>query len=324
MKFRTEIVVAPWQQPIDYSHTILSLGSCFADNIAERLRERKFRVVASPTGILFNPASIARMVERMYRNDKPIALDELFACDGAWLSYDFHSKFAAETPDKSLQIMQAAIDLGHDALRRADHLILTLGTAWVYRLTATGEVVANCHKQPHDNFRRELLSVEEVVACMERVIACLNPTTQLILTLSPVRHIGEGMEDNSLSKAILRVAIDNIVKRYPRAIYFPSCEALIDDLRDYRFYGDDLVHPSSAAIEYIAEKFFEAALSTEAKRMLPAVEKIVRAAHHRPLNVASQQYKTFCQQQLAAIEELKSIDFDEEKRHFRMMLQINL
>ena len=324
MKFRTEIEVAPWQRPIDYSQTILSLGSCFADNIAARLRERKFRIVASPTGILFNPASIARIIERMHLNDKPISRDELFTSDERWLSYDFHSKFAGETPDQAIDIMQTALDSGHEALEHADHLILTLGTAWVYRHTETGEVVANCHKQPHATFRRELLTVEEVVACLERIIACLNPTTQLILTLSPVRHIGEGMEDNSLSKAILRVAIDSVVKRYAGAIYFPSYEMLMDDLRDYRFYGDDLVHPSTTAINYITEKFFDAALSSETKRIVPTVEKIVRAAQHRPLNATSREYKTFCEKQLAAIEELKSIDLNEEKYYFQRMLQINL
>ena len=323
MKFRTEIEVAAWSHPIDYNHNIVSLGSCFADNIARILARYKFRITASPTGILFNPASIAEAMEAMLRREA-VSHDELIEYEGRYLHHDFHSSLSGATAEEAVATMTRARECGGNALRSADLLIVTLGTAWVYRHTETGEVVANCHKQPHATFRRELLTVEEVVACLERIIACLNPTTQLILTLSPVRHIGEGMEDNSLSKAILRVAIDSVVKRYAGAIYFPSYEMLMDDLRDYRFYGDDLVHPSTTAINYITEKFFDAALSSETKRIVPTVEKIVRAAQHRPLNATSREYKTFCEKQLAAIEELKSIDLNEEKYYFQRMLQINL
>jgi hypothetical protein len=319
--FRTELKLKPWSQRLDYSSRIVTLGSCFANNIAQRLAHSKFQVEDSPTGILFNPASIARNIELMI-GGRGIAQESLVRLGQRWVSYEAHSLLSGATAESAMDAINTALRIGNEAIAECDILIITLGTAWVYRLRSTDEVVANCHKQPSSLFRRELLSVDECVEALERIVA--HAPRRVLFTLSPIRHIGDGLEDNSLSKAILRVAIDNIVKRYPRAIYFPSYEALIDDLRDYRFYGDDLVHPSSAAIEYIAEKFFDAALSAEAKRLLPTVEKIVRAAHHRPLNVASQQYKTFCQQQLAAIEELKSIDFDEEKRHFLTMLQINL
>lgn len=323
MKFRTEIEITPWQRTIDYRSRILSIGSCFAQNIAERLAECKFRVATSPSGILFNPASIARCIELFCRQSE-VCADDLFESDGRWLSYDFHSSLSAADRNEARLLMQSAVERGAKLLEEADHLIVTLGTAWVYRLRATGEVVANCHKQPHSLFCRELLSVGESIDSLQRIVDSTPSKTHIILTLSPIRHIGEGMEDNSLSKAILRVAIDEIVRRNKRVSYFPSYEIMMDDLRDYRFYGDDLVHPSPMAISYIAEKFFAAALSNDAKKMMHNVLDIVRAAKHRPMNANSEQYRTFCQKQLTAIASLENVDFNEEKRHFESMLQINL
>lgn len=322
MKFRTEITPKPWAEKIGYDDTILSLGSCFADNIATKLAERKFRVVASPTGILFNPASIASAVERMANGRAPQS-EELVEVAGRWLSYDFHSSISGENSASALNAMHSAIAVGNKALTASNYIIITLGTAWVYRLKSSGKVVANCHKQPHGNFSRELLSVAEVVAALESIIRATK--SRIIFTVSPVRHLGEGAEDNSLSKAILRVAVDRVCREHSdRAIYFPSYELMLDDLRDYRFYSDDLVHPTKFAVEYIAEKFFEAALSDEAKRLMPRVLQITRAASHRPTNPASDEHKRFCQEQLSAIEELGAVDFEEEKRYFERMLQINL
>lgn len=322
MKFRTEITPVRWTRSIGYADRILSLGSCFADNIATKLAERKFRVVASPTGILFNPASIAAAVERMAECRTP-RREEIFEAGGRWLSYDFHSAISGTTPSDALAAMQSAIETGNKALTTADHIIVTLGTAWVYRLESTGEVVANCHKQPHRNFSRELLSVAEVIDALERIIRATS--ARIIFTVSPVRHMGEGAEDNSLSKAILRVAVDDVCRRYgERTVYFPSYELMLDDLRDYRFYADDLVHPTPMAVEYIAEKFFDAALDNKAKILIPKVLQITKAASHRPANPASEEFKKFCCQQLDAIAEIADVDFAEEKRYFERMLQINL
>lgn len=323
MKFRTEIEIDRWSRTIGYDDNILTLGSCFANNIAERLFKRRFRVVASPTGILFNPASVERAIRAML---SPMAIDKesLVYQDGRYLSYDFHSAISGQSPAEAASAMEHALRLGGEAIRSADHIIITLGTAWVYRLKASGEVVANCHKQPHRLFDRELLSVDECVALLESIIGAIPSTTQLILTLSPVRHIGDGMEENSLSKAVLRVAIDKICRQHNEVVYFPSYEIMMDDLRDYRFYAEDMVHPSSVAVDYIATKFFDASLSEQAKRLMPKAMAIVQAAQHRPLNSQSAEYKNFCQRQLQSIDELKEIDFTEEKSYFERMLQINL
>ena len=322
MKFRTEIDITPWGYPITYDNNIVTLGSCFADAIAERLCNYKFKVSASPTGILFNPESIAFMVELMSEG-YTIKDEDIIERDGSYYSYLFHSSITGNSHDEAKANMQLALDQGAEALRHANHIIITLGTAWRYRHIETNRIVANCHKQPAANFSRELMSVENICAALESIV---NATSaRITLTVSPVRHIGEGMEDNSLSKALLRVATDIVCKRHSeRANYFPSYEILIDDLRDYRFYGNDLVHPSEMAVDYIAEKFFEAALSSDTKQKMTRVEKIVQAANHRPMNPRSEKYHSFCQAQLRAIEKIHGVDLSKEKRFFEQMLQINL
>ncbi|MBQ8492976.1 MAG: GSCFA domain-containing protein [Alistipes sp.] len=322
MKFRTEIDITPWHKPIDYSHNIVSLGSCFATNIAERLSRYKFRVTASPTGILFNPASIASAVRDMVESRKATP-EELIMHNDTYLSYRFHSLLAGNTPMEAVERMNEALERGRAALATADIIIITLGTAWVYRLNSMGEVVANCHKQPARMFRRELLSVDAIVEALEEILG--HTSCRILLTLSPVRHIGEGLEDNSLSKSLLRVAIAEVQRRHgERVDYFPSYEIMMDDLRDYRFYGDDLVHPTPMAVDYIAERFFATAMSSDAKMVMSRVEEVVRAAEHRPTNPTSEAHRSFCRRQLEAIAELRNVDLSEERAYFERMLQINL
>ena len=322
MKFRTEIEIEAWSKPLEYSHNILCLGSCFATNIGEELLKRKFRVTISPTGILFNPASIALAMRQMATQEFP-SERTLIELDGRYLHHNFHSAIAGDTPQEAITAMREALQRGNEARQRADLTIVTLGTAWVYRHKESREVVANCHKQPHQLFSRELLTVDECVAYLEEII--LLSSERILFTVSPVRHLGEGLEDNSLSKAILRVAIDTVCRRHSdRVSYFPSYEILIDDLRDYRFYGEDLVHPSRQAVEYITEKFCEAALSPSSKALMAKVESITRALNHRPNNPRSEAYKRFCESQLRSIEEIKGVDLSEERASFERLLQINL
>ena len=241
---------------------------------------------------------------------------------GRYLHHDFHSSLSGATAEEAAATMTRARECGGDALRSADLLIVTLGTAWVYRLASNGAVVANCHKQPASKFRRELLSVGEIVEALRRILRAAG--CRVVFTLSPVRHAGEGLEDNSLSKALLRVAISEVCKESEAASYFPAYEIVMDDLRDYRFYADDLVHPSPAAIEYIAEKFFKAATTPLTQQRMQSVERVVRAAEHRPTNPRSEEFRKFCQRELEAIAKLPEIDFSEEKSYFEKMLQINL
>ena len=319
MKFRTEIDIKTWQEPIEYSDRILCLGSCFATNIAQKLSERKFAVTASPTGILFNPASIA-LAMRLMANGYTPKVEEFVEVDQRFVDYRFHSAIGGATPEEAIESIASALSIGSKTLASADITIITLGTAWVYRLISSGEVVANCHKQPSSLFRRELLSVDECINYLEEIVA-LAPK-RILLTLSPVRHVGEGLEDNSLSKAILRVAIAEICRRYPTRIsYFPSFEILIDDLRDYRFYAEDMVHPSSQAVEYIMERFCEVALSKSAQQTMAKVKAIMQAINHRPTNPQSEGYRAHCLRQLEAIAQIPQVDFKIERQRIEEILK---
>lgn len=320
MKLRTEIQIAPSPVRIGYENRILALGSCFAEHISGRLAGAKFRTTSNPTGILFNPLSIAAALES-YARPEPVTENELHRSHGVWFHYDFHGSFSDPCRPAALAAMNLARQAGSNALREADRILITFGTAWVYERCDNGRIVANCHKQPASLFRRRRLTVEEIVTRFDRLCHDLLTDRQIILTVSPVRHLGDGLADNFLSKATLRLAIDELCRNHPSAVYFPAYEILTDDLRDYRFYADDLVHPSPQAIGYLWELFAKTALTDDARRRLPAVEAIVSAAAHRPLHPSSDEYRSFCRRQLAAIDTLPGIDFSREKEFFNRFIQ---
>ena len=311
MKFRAEIEVQPLKATIDYNTKIFAIGSCFATNIAVRLAQAKFRVETSPTGILFNPASIARTLTAFATN-KAADPARIVARGEEWVSLDCHSELIGRTEEEALNLWQNAISEGYSALQSADCVVITLGTAWVYKHNATGEIVANCHKIPQREFTRKRLSVAEICEIFRPLMEGVLSDKQVIFTVSPVRHIADGLAENSVSKATLRIAVDQLCSLYPNADYFPAYEIVTDDLRDYRFYADDLVHPSAAAVEYIWEKFVSCALNSTAKQQLERVEKIVAAAQHRPFNPTSEEYKRFCSRFLSEAKTLSSIDFSAE------------
>jgi hypothetical protein len=247
----------------------------------------------------------------MMRNGARVTEEDIFERNGRYVSYLFHSSISGATPEEALDAMNNALNNGRRSLEEATLIIITLGSAYVWR-DSSGEVVANCHKMSAKNFSNELLTTEQVTDSLREIID--NTKAKILFTVSPVRHLNDGLEGNSLSKAILRVAINNIISQYPnRASYFPAYELVIDDLRDYRFYAEDMLHPSTQAVEYVTGKFFEAALSDDAKKRQNKVLDIVQARAHRPLNPHSEAYRNFCQTQLKNIAELGDIDFSEEK-----------
>lgn len=322
MKFRTEIEIEPLPRHIDYRSRILSLGSCFSQHISERLQKMKFHAESSPSGILFNPASIARALE-MYASGEGISAEDLHSDGDVWYSYDFHSSLSSTSRDEALAGMRRAVERGSAALRRADWVMVTLGTAWVYRLRSTGRVAANCHKRPASEFSREMLDSERVAQILGRAIEGPLSGKNVLLTVSPVRHLGDGLQQNFLSKAVLRIAAQQCADLYSGVYYFPSFEILNDDLRDYRFYADDMVHPSTSALDYVWEKFAGAVVSPEARDKMSRIREVVTAAAHRPRNPSSAIYKDFCRRQLQLIAAMPEIDFDSEKRYFMSMLEIN-
>lgn len=311
MQFRTTIEIKPFDRRIDHSQTILSLGSCFASNVAERLSRAKFCVISSPTGILFNPESIAATLDRfdaVARGDNGAlpAAEDLAYGNERWFSYDFHSDFSATDATDALAAMQEAVRHGAQALKDAQVAIITFGTAFVFRNKQSGDVVANCHKQPQALFQREMMSAEQIAARYISLMQGPLAGKQVIFTVSPVRHLADGLEQNSLSKATLRVAVDLIQKACPNAYYFPSYEIVMDELRDYRFYADDMTHPSRMAIDYIWERFGEVAFSDKTKALNERIERIVKASEHRPFNRNGQEYKAFCRTQREKITQLES------------------
>ena len=328
MQFQTQIKIVPFDEKIDHRQPILSLGSCFADNIAKRLQRAKFDTTAAPTGILFNPESIARAIERFNRakEDKSClpTIEELQQANGVWYNYDFHSSFSHVDADTALSQMSDAVMRGAEALDTAKVVIITFGTAFVYRLSESGEVVANCHKQPQRLFSLEMLSVENIVQRYNALLQGPLANKRVIFTLSPVRHLGDGLEQNSLSKATLRVAIAEIVAKNSNACYFPSYEIMMDELRDYRFYADDMAHPSTLAVEYIWERFSQTAFSVTTLEAIKRIENIEAAAKHRPFNPESDAHRAFCRKMLAECEllqrELPGVCLEEEKEYFKNYL----
>ena len=317
MKFRTEIEVTPLAERLEYGAKIFALGSCFAENISERLSRAKFAIASNPFGVLFNPASIANAIERLSVG-RAFAVCDVTAGRECYFSFDAHSSLDGKTNTEAFANLNRAVAQGTRSLAEADWVILTFGTAWVYE--KEGRVVANCHKQPAAEFVRRRLTVEEIVERYSQLFEGALREKKVLLTVSPVRHIGDGLQENCVSKATLRLAVEELVAKYENVHYFPSYEILIDDLRDYRYYADDLVHPSKMAVDYVWERFCDVVLSDGAKAKLSQVEQIVSASEHRPFNPESEAHRAFCRKMLAKAESMLEIDFSLEKSEFERYL----
>lgn len=307
MQFRTEVQVPPFDWKISYEDALFLMGSCFVENIGRQLQEFKFRAEVNPFGVLFNPESIRLALLRMME-DREFDSSDLFEQDGVWNSFSLHSSFASLSASDFLEKANSALRRASSSLAKADVLFVTWGTAWVYRLN--GEVVANCHKQPSSLFSREQLSVESIVASYSDLLSKLcerNERLKMVLTVSPIRHWKDGAHGNQLSKSVLLLAADVLVRRFPdKVFYFPSYEIMMDDLRDYRFYASDLLHPGEQAIQYLWERFSECFFSEKAHGLMGEVERVVRAASHRPFNPNSLPHRKFMEQTLAKVALLES------------------
>lgn len=318
MKFRTELTVSRSPFTVSHSRHGFMAGSCFADNIYRKLSAAKFPVTANPTGILFNPASIAAMIGRVAEG-RPYTEAELVHGDDGWFSYDHHGAFSGDDMAAVLDGMNRSLAEGHRALFDADYVVVTFGTAWVYRLVSDGRVVANCHKMPSAEFVRERLSVGEIVDVFGELLKGELAGRQVLFTVSPVRHLKDGLAENSLSKAVLRVAAGELAARYDNAFYFPAFEIVNDDLRDYRFYAPDMAHPSPQAVDYVWEKFVEFAMDTETASLLPRLERLDAAMHHRVMNPSANGCRAFREASLRLLDglrrDLPAIDFSAEETY---------
>ena len=295
MNFRTNIQLKPERNQIDYDSKLLLFGSCFSENISKKLSYFKFNTVSNPFGILFNPIAIEHLITNAI-NLKKYTDSDIFQLNERWHSFDAHSDLSAIEKNELLQNLNTQISSTNKQISEASHIIITLGTAWVYRFIENDTIVANCHKIPQKKFLKELLSTEEITASLENIttlIKSVNPLVNITFTVSPVRHLKDGYIENAQSKSHLLTAIHQITDIKNQLYYFPSYEIMLDDLRDYRFYAKDMVHPNETAVDYIWEQFKIVWIDEKISSVMKEVEAVQRGLSHRPFNPTSQQHQQF-------------------------------
>ncbi len=288
---------------IDYESNVLLLGSCFVENIGEKLEYFKFQNTINPFGILFHPLAIENLITRAI-NKEYYSEEDIFQLNEQWHCFDAHSNLSANSKDELLSGLNNAIDLTHKQIQESTHLVITLGTSWLYRFIETDRVVANCHKVPQKKFLKELLAVEQIVNALNAIVVLVkqvNPKISVLFTVSPVRHIKDGIVENSRSKAHLISAIHEVVEPRNQVYYFPSYEIMMDELRDYRFYAEDMIHPSNLAVNYICEAFKSVWIDDEAFKVMEQVDSVQKGLLHKPFNPDSEQHQKF----LKSLEEKK-------------------
>jgi hypothetical protein len=299
---------------IDIRSNLLLLGSCFSDNIGELLIKHKFKALSNPFGTIFNPLSIFKILSQIL-GKKSIDDKGFIEQHGFWQHYDYHSSIYADSKTNLTSKIQEKIqDSRHFLDNNSTFLIITLGTAWVYQYIDNQEFVANCHKLPTNLFKKQLLQPSQIVQGFENIYQFLPQDAQIILTVSPVRHIKDTLPLNSVSKAVLRIACHELTEKYSQnVIYFPSYELLLDDLRDYRFYAEDMIHPNEIAIEYIWESFVENMMNQETKNFIFEWKKILNSLNHRPLySEKSIQHQTFLKNLLDKLQSINIVDLSKE------------
>lgn len=321
--FRT--ILPPTRVPFALAHTdrLLLIGSCFTEHIGDRLVAGKLQTLINPNGIVYNPVSIAQLLQAL-RQENTAASGMLFNHNGLWHSWEHHGRFSNPDRNVAFQNIETAHREAAKFLKNANCLVLTLGTAEVFTLRETGQVVANNHKAPADWFEQRRLTVAETVAALENALVPLHvdkPDRNVVLTVSPVRHLRNGLVENQRSKAVLVLACAELCERFDFVHYFPAYELLLDDLRDYRFFDTDMVHPTEVAVDYIWDYFAETYFSTETQQLLVQIAKIRAAASHRPFHPDAPEHQTFARQQLSNIEKLtrqhQELDFSGEVAWFQ-------
>ena len=274
MKLQTIVDIKPSEWKIGYEDKILMVGSCFSDEIGEQMKQRYLDVVCNPFGTLYNPLSIARALNM---NEMP----ELIEHEGLWHSMAHHGSLSRADKHEAEEAIRGSVEAMQKALCEANVVIVTFGTSWAYEMN--GAIVGNCHKLSESCFTRRRLSVEEIVAAWKPILEKYNDK-HWIFTVSPIRHIKDGLHENQLSKATLLLALEAIRNQLSAISYFPSYEIMLDELRDYRFYADDLVHPSSLAVNYIWERFVDTFCTNQTKNRMQIEYKRWKFEHHRPLH----------------------------------------
>jgi hypothetical protein len=317
MKLQTKVPLQQAKNQIDYQSQLLLLGSCFVENIGDKLDYFKFNTLQNPFGILFHPVAIEKILVKSIKNEA-YSEEDIFSCNERWHCFDAHSDLSEPSKENLLNNLKEGLGKTHQQITKSTHIIITLGTAWVYRSIETENIVANCHKVSQKKFTKELLSVETIVESLEniiRLIQSVNSSAQFIFTVSPVRHLKDGFVENQQSKAHLITAVHKIIQdaNFNSCIsYFESYEIMMDELRDYRFYKRDMVHPNELAVDCIWENFKNVWVSKAAFPIMEKVKEIQQGLQHRPFNPESGEHQKFLKSLNNKIQALQ-VDFPQMK-----------
>lgn len=309
MQFSTKIPLNDINFTIDYNSKILLLGSCFSENIGNKFKYFKFQTEINPFGIIFNVVSLEkllnRVVHKLYFTEK-----DLFYHNDLWHCFEVHSELSHPNKEIFLEQLNEKISTTHDAILELTHCFITLGTSWVYENRTTNNVVANCHKVPQKQFKKVLLSSEQNGVSLKKIVALIssiNPKVNFIFTVSPVRHIKDGFFENNVSKGNLFSALHQSFNfNETKVVYFPSYEIVMDELRDYRFYEKDMLHPNQLAIDYVWERFSECCFSTATCQFMKEIDAIQKSLSHRPLNPTTEAHQLFLDKITVKIEKIKT------------------
>lgn len=286
MNFRTEVQIEKSPIKINHNQKILLLGSCFAQNMQVKFAEGGFEAM-HPLGAIYNPYSVSNSF-KLIKECSKINAEDLFFQKGLWNSYSFHSSYSNADKDIALGQMNNTIGTANEILNsKKPVIIITLGTSWVYELNETGNIVANCHHSLASDFTRRFMDVEEIINILRPIC---ETSARIIFTVSPVRHLKDGAHENQLSKSRLLLAVDKLISEYDNCEYFPSYEIMLDELRDYRFFADDMAHPTALAVNYIWQRFSDTYFSDKTIDGIKEYEKIIKTEKHRPSNPNSEQY----------------------------------
>lgn len=288
IRYSLDIAIPALKHRLGYEHGIVMAGSCFTENIGQRLQHLLLDVAINPNGIVFNPVSLAEPFKRIVEA-RPYSEEDLLHHNGLWSGLHHHGRFTSKDKKQFLEAINSAHEAFTASLKKASLLVLTFGTAWVYHLKERDSIVANCHKLPAEMFSKHLLTTSEIVELWSDVSAklkAMNPSLDIIFTVSPVRHLRDGVHENNLSKAVLLLAVNQLAKE--KGSYFPAYELVNDDLRDYRFYDADGAHPNSMAIDYVFDKFIQYAFTDKSQQVMKAVSDYRKLEQHRPLDTSQE------------------------------------
>ena len=304
MIFRTEINIKPLEQTVVYADALLFLGSCFADEVGTICKGLGFNALVNPFGVLYNPASIAQSVERL-DSGRPFTRDDVIAVgERQYCTFNHNTAFWNTSEDMLLQTINQRLGEAHEHFMKSKWLVVSLGTSWVFKHRMSGQIVSNCHKLPAHQFDREFLTVERSSQYLSGIVE-RHPEKQFIFTVSPLRHLKDGMHGSQLSKAALLLAVNEICRQFANAHYFPAYEIMMYELRDYRFYKEDMVHPTEQAVRYIWERFAEFAINASEKPAMNAAAELRQMLEHKPLFPETEAFKRFELQKERKTAELK-------------------